>query len=150
MTRWRRWSTENWARNWNSTIRTYYICTNQDLSRRMRRTKFSGILRYKWIPKSQSEDQTKWQQKKTKNKKKKNKKNKENLPNNELCCPNGANIEKSKKMKRDQYIYLARELEKQNKKKTKKKKKQSNMKVTVIPIVIGALGTILQGFSFRY
>ena len=43
---------------------------------------------------------------------------------------------KSKKMKRDKYLDLVREL-----------KKLWYMKVTVIPIVIGALGTVTKGLS---
>ena len=40
--------------------------------------------------------------------------------------------------KRDKYLDLARKL-----------KKLGNMKVTVIPIVIGALGTVTKGFGTR-
>ena len=39
--------------------------------------------------------------------------------------------------KRDEYLDLVREL--------KKKNKLRNMKVTIIPIVIGALGTVIKG-----
>ena len=40
--------------------------------------------------------------------------------------------------KKDKYLDLAREL---------KKKKQWNVKVTIIPIVIGAFGTVIKGIS---
>ena len=46
-TGWERWSTRNCARNWNLTIQTNDIYTNHNPSYRMRRRKFSGILRYK-------------------------------------------------------------------------------------------------------
>ena len=42
-----------------------------------------------------------------------------------------------KQKKKDKYVDLAREL---------KKKNLSNMKVTVIPIVNGTLGTVSKGF----
>ena len=48
-TEWRRCSIGNCARNWNLNIRTNRICTTQNLSQKMRRTKFSGILRCKRI-----------------------------------------------------------------------------------------------------
>ena len=44
-----RLSTGNCARNWNLTIRTNGICTTQNLSRKMTRTNFSGILRHKRV-----------------------------------------------------------------------------------------------------
>ena len=46
---WARQSTENCARSLNLTIRTNGICTTQNLSYKMRRTNFTGILRYKRI-----------------------------------------------------------------------------------------------------
>ena len=49
MTEWERWSTGNWARVWNLTMLTDWKCTKQNPSKRMRRIKPSGILRYKWI-----------------------------------------------------------------------------------------------------
>ena len=48
---------------------------------------------------------------------------------------NDYNTKWKKSEKRDKYQYLARELK-------KKKQQQWNMKVTVIPIVSGALGTV--------
>ena len=59
------------------------------------------------------------------------KKKKENLQNCQLCCPSRPQNKTEKCEKRDKYLDLAREL-----------KKLWNMKVTVIPIVIGAFGTI--------
>ena len=44
---WGRWSTRNCTKNLNLTILPNGICTNQNLSWRMRHPKFSGILRYK-------------------------------------------------------------------------------------------------------
>ena len=49
MTGWERWSTGNCARNWNFTILTNDICTNQKLSLKMKHMKFSVTLKYKWI-----------------------------------------------------------------------------------------------------
>ena len=60
-----------------------------------------------------------------------NKNKKENLQNCRICCPGGPPKECEKK---DKYLDLAREL-----------KKLWNMKVTIGPIVIGALGTITKG-----
>ena len=58
---------------------------------------------------------------------------KENMPNSGFYRPGGPQSKiKRKKKKRDKYLELAREL----------KKKIRNMKVTVIPVVISALGTI--------
>ena len=48
-TRWERWSTGNCARDWNFTIWRNDTCTNQNLSKRIRCIKFSGILRYNQI-----------------------------------------------------------------------------------------------------
>ena len=45
--------------------------------------------------------------------------------------------------KKDKYLDLARELKKKRKK--KKRKKLWNMQVTIIPIVIGAFGTVTKG-----
>ena len=56
---------------------------------------------------------------------------KENLQNCRLCCPS-INLQESEK--KDKYLDLAREL-----------KKLWNMKVTIVPIAIGALGTITKG-----
>ena len=57
MTEWEGWSTGNCAGNWNSTILPNGTCTNQNLSRRMGRINFSGILRGKQITESQPEDE---------------------------------------------------------------------------------------------
>ena len=51
--------------------------------------------------------------------------------NKGLCRPGGLQNENQWNEKRDKYLHLAREL-----------KKRWNMKVTVMPIVIGAVGTI--------
>ena len=64
---------------------------------------------------------------------------KENLQNSEPCCPSGpqGKIErkqKKKKKKKDMFLDPARKF-----------KKLCNMKVTIIPIVIGALGTVTKG-----
>ena len=44
---WWRWSTGNYARDWNLILLANGTCTNQNPSWRMRHAKFSGILRYK-------------------------------------------------------------------------------------------------------
>ena len=63
------------------------------------------------------------------------KKRKENLQNCRFCCPSWP-LKKTPKEceKRDKYLDLAREL-----------KKLWNMNVTMIPIVIGAFGTVTKG-----
>ena len=50
MTGWERWSTGNCARNSNRTIRKSSMCTNQNLSWRMRRTKYSNVQTDHIIP----------------------------------------------------------------------------------------------------
>ena len=59
---------------------------------------------------------------------------KENLQNSRLCCPGGPQNKSEGKCKKDKYLDLAREL-----------KNLWNRKVTIVPIVIGALGTITKG-----
>ena len=66
--------------------------------------------------------------------KKKKQKNKENLQNCQLCCPVNHRINMEECEKKDKYLDLAREL-----------KKLWNMKVTIVPIVIGVLGTMTKG-----
>ena len=61
-------------------------------------------------------------------------KKKENLQNCRLCCPGGPQKNRKESEKKDKYIDLAREL-----------KKLWNMKVTIVPIVIGVLGAITKG-----
>ena len=63
-----------------------------------------------------------------------NQQNRENLQDCGLCCPGGPQRKIARMRKRDKYLDLAREL-----------KKLGNMKVTFIPIVIGALGTVTKG-----
>ena len=60
--------------------------------------------------------------------------NKENLQNCRLCCPGGPQNKTEECEKKDKYLDLASEL-----------KKLWNMKVTIVPIVIGAFGTITKG-----
>ena len=62
-------------------------------------------------------------------------KNKENLQNCRFCCPAWPQDKTESNQKRDKYLDLARKL----------KKKLWNMKVTIIPIVIGAFGTVTKG-----
>ena len=57
-----------------------------------------------------------------------------NLQNCGLCCPGWPHIKIEKSEKKDKYLDLAREL-----------KKLWNMKVTFLPIMIGALGTANEG-----
>ena len=58
----------------------------------------------------------------------------ENLQNCRLCCPGGPQNKSEGKCKKDKYLDLARET-----------KKLWNMKVTIVPIGIGALGTVTKG-----
>ena len=89
--------------------------------KRNRQIKFSGILRYKWITKSWPEDQTKSQLKR-----------KKYLMLNGFCCSSRPQ-DGNKRKQRDKYLDLAREL-----------RKLWNMMMTVIPIIVGALGTAPQ------
>ena len=59
---------------------------------------------------------------------------KENLQNCQLCCLGGLEKKLKECEKKDKYLDHAREL-----------KNLGNMKVTIVPIVIGALGTITKG-----
>ena len=59
---------------------------------------------------------------------------KDDLPNCGLCCLADYKAESKESKKKDKYLDLVREL-----------KKLWNMKVAVIPIVIGVLGTITKG-----
>ena len=87
----------------------------------MGRTKFSGILRYKQISSARWTDLMILKKERT-------------------CCvvdfavPADHKVELKENKKRDKYLDLACEL-----------KKLWNMKVIVIPIVIGALGTVTKG-----
>ena len=63
-----------------------------------------------------------------------NQQKKENLQNCRLCCPGGPQNKSEGNEKKDKYLDLTREL-----------KKLWNMKVTIVPIVIDALGTITKG-----
>ena len=58
----------------------------------------------------------------------------ENLQNWGLCCPVDHWIKLKECEKKDRYLDFAREL-----------KKLLNMKVTIIPIVIGAFSTVTKG-----
>ena len=56
------------------------------------------------------------------------------MQNSRLCCPADHRIKLKECEKKDKYLDLAREL-----------KKLWNMQVTIIPIVIGAFGTVTKG-----
>ena len=62
------------------------------------------------------------------------KKKEEKLQNCRLCCPGDQKINLKESEKKDKYLDLARELI-----------KLWNIKVTIVPIVIDALGTITKG-----
>ena len=66
-------------------------------------------------------------------KKKKKRKKKENLPNSGLPSQK-TTVKLKESSKRAKYLDLVREL-----------KKLRDMKVTAIPIIIGALGTVIKG-----
>ena len=84
-------------------------------------SKFTGILRYKQIiPISASRPDIVIVDK-----------NKENLPNRGLCLPGGRQSKIKEGEKINKYVDLVREL-----------KQLRNLKVTVLPIVSGALGII--------
>ena len=61
---------------------------------------------------------------------------KENFQQCRLCCPGGPQNKSEGMKKKDKYLDLAREL-----------KKLWNMKETIVPIVMDALGTITKGLS---
>ena len=63
-----------------------------------------------------------------------NQQKKYNFQNCQLFCPGGHWINLKESEKKDKYLDLARGL-----------KKRWNMKVTIVPIVIGALGPITKG-----
>ena len=63
-----------------------------------------------------------------------NQQKKENLQNCRLCCLSWSQNKMKECEKKDKYLNLAREL-----------KKLWNMQVTIIPIVIGAFGTVTNG-----
>ena len=91
-----------------------------------RRIKYSRILRYKRTPdpcqRTRPGD----------NSGKKSKKQKENLPFSGFCRPSRSSCENQRKQQqKEKYLDLAREL-----------RKLWDMRVTVIPFVIGALGTV--------
>ena len=65
-----------------------------------------------------------------------NQQKKDNLPNSELCCSTWSLGKTDGNRKKDKYLDFAWVL-----------KKLWNMKVTVIPIVIGALGTVTTGLE---
>ena len=68
------------------------------------------------------------------NQQQKKKKKKKNLQNCELCSPGRPQNKLKECEKKDKYLDLAREWN-----------KLWNMKVTIIPIVIGAFGTVAKG-----
>ena len=63
-----------------------------------------------------------------------NKKKEENVKNCRLCCPDWPQNKTEKCEKKDKYLDLVKEL-----------KKLWNMRVTILPIVIGAFGTVSKG-----
>ena len=63
-----------------------------------------------------------------------NQQKKENLQNSRFAVPADHRIKQKESEKKDKYLDLAREL-----------KKLWNMQVTIIPIVIGAFGTVTKG-----
>ena len=105
------------ARNLHLTIRTSGICTTQNSPRRMRRTNFTGILTYKQITKSWPDNQTQW---------------KKHLSNRGFCRPSRP----QNKIKRKREIST---------KTLQENSKIWNMKLTLIPVVIGALVTVTKG-----
>ena len=72
------------------------------------------------------------------------KKKKENLPNRALCRPDGSQSENQRKRKERQVLVLCH-WTKKTKNKKNKTEKLWNINVTVIPIVIGVLGTTPKG-----
>ena len=124
-TGWARWSTENSARNLNLTNRTNGICTTQNLSLENETQKNSlGFWNTNGSPNrdqttrpndSQQQKRTRW------------------IVGFVVLADHRANL-KEREKKRSKYLDLAKEL-----------KKSWKMKVTVIPIVIGAFGNDTKG-----
>ena len=123
---------------------------NPESVRKMRRTKFYGILRYKRIIYSRPDDRTNDRQKKKKKKKRKRTCQKVDF---HVRADNRVELKESKES--DKYQDLATELkQKTNKHKTNQKKNQKekqkklwNMKVTVMPTVIRELGIVTKRIS---
>ena len=104
----------------NLTIQTNDICTTQNLSRRMRhKLLWDFDIQTNHLISARSPDLIIINNKK------------ENLQNCDLCCPSWSQNKLNKNEKKYKYLDFAREL-----------KKLWNMKVTIILIVIGALGTV--------
>ena len=133
MAEWEKLSTGNYVRNLNLTIRT-----SAQTGIRPGEWDAQSSLGFWETNRSSNLGQTirpsDSQQKKKKKEEKKERK-KENLSNCGLCRP-GRPPSKIKREKRNKYVDLTREL-----------KNLWNMKVIVIPIVIGALGTIPKGLE---
>ena len=122
-TKWARWSIGNCARNWSLTIRTNGICTNQNLS---------WIMRHKFLLDFEIQTDHLISPRRPDliiiNKKERTCRNVD-FP---VAADHGVKLKEFEK--KDKYLDLAREL-----------KNQWNMEVTMIPIVIGALGTVTKG-----
>ena len=116
-----RWTTWNCVRNWNLTILPNGIRTNKNLSKRIQNKKLSWILRCKQIISYRRDDQTEWWFTKIKGTCQ--------IVDYPILADHWMKIKENKK--RVKYLNLAREL-----------KKLWNLKVMVLPIVIGALTTV--------
>ena len=131
MTGWKRWSTGNCARNWNLAIWTNSICTTQNSSWRMRKILWDIEIQTDRPILARRSDLM------IVNKKKKKIKNKTyQIVDFTILADHRVKIKGKKE--RVKYLDIAREL-----------KKLWNTKVTVIPIVIGVLGTTLKGLVIR-
>ena len=119
-------SIRNCARDWNLTILPNGICTKRNPSWRMKRIKFSGVLREKNVPNPGQKTRPRDKKERTR-----------------ICCivdfsvlvDHSQKIKESEKIK---YLDIAREL-----------KKLWNMKVMVIPIITDALGTFTKSLEWE-
>ena len=125
MTGWARWSTGNCARNWNLTIQTNDVCTTQHLSWRV-----THKLLRDFDIQTDHLISARWPDLIIINKKERT------FRIVDFAVPADHRVKLKECEKRDKYLNLAREL-----------KKLWNMKVTIIPIVIGDLGTRTGGLG---
>ena len=124
-TGWARWSTGNCARNLNLTMRKNGICTTQNPSCKMRHKIFRDFeIQADHLISARQPDLVIV-----------NKKTRTCWIVNFVVLADHR-VKLKEVEKRDKYLDLAREF-----------KKQWNMRVTVIPIVVGALGIVIKGLT---
>ena len=124
-TKWEKWSSGNFTRNWNMSILQNGICTKLSPSKKMRRFIFFGILRQidHQIPNRRPNLVLINKEKRT-------------CYLADFTIPANHRMEMKESEYINKYLDLAREL-----------KKFWNMNVTIISLIIGALGTVPKGLE---